>query len=115
MCNVLKQQNHCGSKQRKAQEIARELFVTSCYSTILFQSIEKTLDNMAFFVLIEVAFPGINRVRFRWDAIRSALRFNIGTDLDGSVSLVAHHDSAFEFDTFEGVYRGSVVVYISGR
>ena len=70
---VLLQQNHNRSNESETQKVVGELVITGGNVPKLFEFVEEDFDQVAFFILMEIALPRINCVVLRWNTIRGAL------------------------------------------
>ena len=74
-------------------------FIVPCgYSTELFKFVEKAFYNMTLFILVIVAFPWVNRVGFRGNAVGSPLALDIIADFNRTIGFISHNNTAFKFD-----------------
>ena len=69
----LLEKNDNGGEVNYAKIVTSQLFVASSNTAKLLQSIEKALHKMSFFVVIVVAFPGVNSVIFGWNTVASSM------------------------------------------
>jgi hypothetical protein len=96
-----------------AEEVSRELIVACRYRTKLLEFSEETLDQVAFFVENEIAFPFVFAIApWRNDDgdSRVAQPFDQGVCI---VTFVAEQRAAS--DAFEQLPRGANIVDVAGR
>lgn len=64
---------------------------------------------------MEIAIPWINCVRFWWDAIFSPLRFNVFTNFQRSICLVAHNNTTCKCYTRQNFDSYGTIINIAWR
>jgi len=82
-----------GGELNEGKEAASKLVIASGNTTKLLKLLNKTLDQMAFFVDEPVTFPRVLFVGFGWDAVRTSPLCYIITDSSCAISFIGKHDS----------------------
>lgn len=94
------------------EESSGEFIVAGGDSPEVLELLEKTLHEMALFVLPPVAWPRFINVGFGRDAVGGAVFLNEAADVFRAIGLVCHDDHAFQRDMRKNVRRHGAILNV---
>lgn len=97
----------------KCKERQRQLVVTGCDSAEDLEFIEKALDQMALFVSVKIAWPGVGAVFSGRDGVPSLLLCDIFPNVLGAISLVAQNVASGDLQFREQINGRTCIMYLT--